>query len=147
MKVRLKQPAVEARQWDGDLLRMTEWFAAYLDLSYQCGREQRDPQRLRVTFSRFSFSLAEGDWLVVSGRDSAQKVLKDEFETKFERAGLHEPVSGWTPMVQAQHELTVMIPGMLLEMGKENWTEFCKWLVFLAEDTAKDPEKHAYSIG
>lgn len=147
MKVRLKQPVVEARQWDGDLDRMKEWVAANLNKSYQCGHHRDNPGRLSVTFSRFSFSLAEGDWLVVSGDDSAQKVLKAEFDAKFERVGLTEPVSGWTPMVQAQHELAVMIPGMLLEIGKENWGYFCKWLVAFAQNTAEDPKKHAYSIG
>lgn len=147
MKVRLKQPVVEAHQWDGNLDRAKEWAAANLDKSYQCSIHPGHQDRLMLTFSRYTFSLALGDWLVVSGEDSAQKVRKDEFEGKFERAGLHEPVSGWTPMVQAQHELSVMVPGMLLAMGEENWPEFCKWLVWFAEDTSKDPEKHAYSIG
>ena len=144
MRVRLRQPAVEARRWDGDLPRMREWLSRVtaLDDSQVLG-----DGRLRVS-GRFSYSLAEGDWLVASNdRGPVKKVLKDEFEKKYERAGPHEPVSGWTPMVQAQHELTVMIPGMLLEMGRENWVEFCKWFSWFATDTEADPEKSAYSIG
>ena len=89
MKVRLKQPVVEARQWDGDLDRMKEWAAANLDKSYQCSIHPGHQDRLMLTFSRYTFSLALGDWLVVSGEDSAQKVRKDEFEEKFEPAYLH----------------------------------------------------------
>lgn len=147
MRVRLKQPAVEARQWDGDLLRFSEWMKAHVVLNVHIERERRDQTRLRVVDGRFTFSLAEGDWLVANDKAHLAKVLKGEFDTKYQRAGLHEPVSGWTPMVQAQHEITVMIPGMLLEMGEENWEEFCKWLIFFANDTASDPDKHAYSIG
>jgi len=87
MKVRLKQPVVEARQWDGDLDRMKEWAEANLSRSYQVSLHHGHPDRLVLTFSRYTFSLAAGDWLVVSGDDSAQKVRKDEFDEKFERVG------------------------------------------------------------
>lgn len=142
MKVRLRQPIIEARQWDGNLHAFQEWLKAF----HRGTRTRVEGGRLRVDDSRFVFSLAVGDWLVAVESGFA-KCESSEFNGKYERAGLHEPVSGWTPMVQAQHELTVMMPGMLLEMGKENWEEFCKWLIFFANDTASDPEKHAYSIG
>lgn len=144
MRVRLRQRSVEARQWDGDLDGMIEWLKKSCP-DTNCERERVDATRLRVN-SFFSFSLAEGDWLVMSGV-FASKVYRDDFDGKYERAGIHDPIEGWTPMVQAQHELTVMIPGMLSQMGKENWTEFCEWLVMLAQDTAKDPQRAADSIG
>ena len=145
MKVRLKQPVVEARQWDGNLAAMEKWIRERNILYAHCEPSRHGGERLIVNVSRFRYSLGVGDWLVAG--NSLTKVSKDEFEKTYERSGLHEPVSGWTPMVQAQHELAVTIPGMLLEMGEENWDCFCKWLVGFAQNTAEDPKKHAYSIG
>lgn len=58
-----------------------------------------------------------------------------------------KPISFWTPLERAQHDVTVAIPMWLLSIPPGDRIEFAEWLVAVAKETAKDPEQTAYSIG
>lgn len=96
MKARAKQPIVEARQWDGDMDRMSEWLRANMVLHIHIERDRLNQTRLRVVGPRYTTSLTDGDWLVVHSPSSLSKVTQAEFDESYERAG---PV---VPMTQAE---------------------------------------------
>ena len=84
MKVRLKQPAIEARQWDGDLDGMKKWLSENSVLYVvHCEISRLDKSRLIVELTTWRYSIAVGDWLITTGH-SVQKVTKSEFESKYE---------------------------------------------------------------
>lgn len=61
-------------------------------------------------------------------------------------AAIDEPVK-WSPFVEAQHHMSVIIPGHMQAMEPEQWPEFLEWLAKLVDDARKDPEAMAYSVG